>query len=407
MNTLRRPLASPPPLSRWFLPLILLLLTPCSAPAADVETAGHIIGAHYKDTLAGLVSQDPADYAAAYYLGLVYLQEGKTAEAAGVLEQCLAHAPESPKTVALKERLLLLKMDRARAEARELIEKGPGAGPDRIPETTVAVLNFNMENLPGKEVVSKGLAAMIITDLSQVPGLTVVEREKIEALQEEARLAEVGLVDPKKAAYIGELLMAGRIVRGRLAGTGGDTVEAVSSVVNTLRAEELGEKRRTGTLGRFFDMEKAILYGILETLGMDVRKLPKEVAEALNRIHTQNEEAFIAYSLGLDARDRGKLEEARKQFERALQLDPGFGLARDARGVDGGETASGYIENPGYFDYTGAGIAEKGATLQVSGMETLECDRIADPFLESVTEIPPSEQDTDVTGPPPAFPETP
>ena len=83
---------------------------------------------------------------------------------------------------------------------------------------TVAVLPFvnsaigaaNAELAP----LSKGIADLLITDLGMNPGIRVVERENIQQLLDEQRLAQDGRVDDATAARIGKLLGAKHMVTG-------------------------------------------------------------------------------------------------------------------------------------------------------------------------------------------------
>jgi TolB-like protein len=62
--------------------------------------------------------------------------------------------------------------------------------------------------------MAKGLAAMIIADLSKVPGLKVLEREKVQLLVDEARLGSSGIADPRSAVRTGQLLRAEKVIVG-------------------------------------------------------------------------------------------------------------------------------------------------------------------------------------------------
>src|SRR5207237_5185328 len=60
----------------------------------------------------------------------------------------------------------------------------------------------------------KALAAMLIDNLSGLPGLKVLEREQVQALEDEARLSGTGLVTKGTAVRAGKLLRAGRVTAG-------------------------------------------------------------------------------------------------------------------------------------------------------------------------------------------------
>ncbi|MFM8780424.1 MAG: CsgG/HfaB family protein, partial [Gemmatimonadota bacterium] len=99
---------------------------------------------------------------------------------------------------------------------------------------TVAVLPFvnsaigtaNAELAP----LSKGIADLLITDLGMNPGIRMVERENIQQLLDEQRLAQDGRVDDATAARIGKLLGAKHMV------TGSFITDRTGQMVVTLKA---------------------------------------------------------------------------------------------------------------------------------------------------------------------------
>ena len=75
----------------------------------------------------------------------------------------------------------------------------PAAAP-----ASVMVLYFDNDTGHAEyDSLAKGLADMMITDLSSVPSLRVVEREKLEALLAELKLQRKKYFDPKTAQHIG------------------------------------------------------------------------------------------------------------------------------------------------------------------------------------------------------------
>src|SRR5687767_1329816 len=92
--------------------------------------------------------------------------------------------------------LLLLPLISARAES---------ADSKRI----VAVLYFdNNTGDASLDVLQKGFADMMVTDLSSVDALQLVEREKLQAIIEEQKLQRSRYFDPKTAVKLGKLVGA-------------------------------------------------------------------------------------------------------------------------------------------------------------------------------------------------------
>src|SRR6185295_17335653 len=83
------------------------------------------------------------------------------------------------------------------------------------PPPTVAVLYFDYTGRdPDLEVLRKGLAQMLISDLSAADNVRIVERDRLEDVLAELKLQSTGKIDPKSAARVGKLLGARYLVLG-------------------------------------------------------------------------------------------------------------------------------------------------------------------------------------------------
>lgn len=99
------------------------------------------------------------------------------------------------------------------------------------------------------------------------------------------------------------------------------------AIVDSRNGNQLGVLSERGELATLFRAQKALTYGILRSAGISLDQLSPEVRARIERLQTTNLEAFRAYSQGLDLKDQGRFAEAREQFRRAAELDPGFELA--------------------------------------------------------------------------------
>lgn len=132
---------------------------------------------------------DPDDAGISYFLG-------RAADEGGRPDLALAHytdylaANEGGEVRWVRARVQQIASERAMADVRSALQRESELSLDRVPENTVAVPPF--ANLSGEEelaALSRGLAAVLITDLSQVEQLRVVEREKIRVLQKEMSMS--------------------------------------------------------------------------------------------------------------------------------------------------------------------------------------------------------------------------
>lgn len=186
---------------------------------------------------------------------------------------------------------------------------------------TVAVLYFRNETGDSAiDPLSKGLALMLISDLSQVPGLKVVERVRLQALLEEMGLGASGLVEPGTAPRMGRLLRAYWLIEGTLEGAK-DRLRALSDLFAVPKESVVGRPSAQGSLEEIFELEKSLLFSILRYLKV---KLTPELEEQLRQYPTRDVRALMAYFRGIGAADRGDYRTARSFFQEALGFDPKF-----------------------------------------------------------------------------------
>jgi TolB-like protein len=237
---------------------------------------------------------------------------------------------KNPLTLAgrrLKARIGILMRKQIAREVKAAVEREESLDVDRIPENTIAVLYF--ANLTGDkefDVLGKGLADMIITDLSQVNALKVVERTRIQALVDELKLGDLGVIDKSTAPRAGRLLGARRIVNGGLAAPQANTFTIDALATNIVVGKTDAQADVTGMRNRFFLMEKELVFGILEGLNIEISQKEQD---AIQKLPTESFLAFLAYSRGLDYEDRGMYGEAAGEYQKATEIDRGFSQASE------------------------------------------------------------------------------
>jgi len=189
---------------------------------------------------------------------------------------------------------------------------------------TVAISYF--DNTSGLEVynpLSKGLADMLITDLSNVKSIQIVEREKLESLLKEIDLGEGKFIDPNTAQKLGKGLGAGYMLTGSYL-IMGETMRIDARLVDVGTGEIAMAEEITGKKNTFFTLEKELANKLISTLKISISRTEKI---ALKRTTTKSFDAMMAYSNGLDMTDTGNLDEAQVYLEKALEYDEEFELA--------------------------------------------------------------------------------
>ena len=198
---------------------------------------------------------------------------------------------------------------------------------ESIPENTIAVSYFS--NLTGHkewDLLRKGLTDILIIDFSKVKSLKVVERIRMNILMKEMEMGASDLVESSTAPRVGKILGARRIINGGIAAPQEALIRIDALATNVVSAWTDAHADVTDQQERFFQMEKDLVFAILDELGVE---LSREELEAIQRIPTESFAAFLAYSLGLNYEDRGMYSEAAEQFQKAVQIDPGFSRANE------------------------------------------------------------------------------
>jgi len=189
---------------------------------------------------------------------------------------------------------------------------------DKPPET-LAILPFENNSVTDPErfePLSKGLAAMLTTDLNKNgSALKLIERNKIQALLKEIALSQAGSVDNATAVRVGKILGAQAIAFGSFMVLGSD-VRIDVRIIKVETSELIVSESIMGTSDGFMELESRLAEKIAGSLR--VALAPKQpTAES-------SIEAALYFSQGLEALDRGDKETARKFFDQCIAQDPGY-----------------------------------------------------------------------------------
>ncbi len=260
------------------------------------------------------------------FLGLTYEDLGRYAQARQLYTRYLQDEKSKGLKNEVQARMPLIERKELEAAVRDALAREAELGTSRLAPASVAIFPFLYNGGNAElEPLSRALAEMLVTDLSQTQRLTVLERSRVQFLLDELKLDRTGLVDPATAARSGRLLGAGRIVQGRIAGDQSQ-LQLQAAVVDAANA---GAAARTvqqqDALNRLFDLEKRLALDIYGSLGIELTVAERE---RVNQRPTQNLQAVLAFGRGLEAQDRADYGAAAQQFQRAASLDRGFAAAR-------------------------------------------------------------------------------
>jgi TolB-like protein len=190
--------------------------------------------------------------------------------------------------------------------------------------STLAITYFdNNAGNPAYDPLSRGLAEMLITDLSTLASLQVVERGRLNLVLQELELQKSAFVDPQTAVRVGKGVGAAYVMVGSFSAVE-PQMRIDARIVDVSSGEVVKADAVSGPSAEFFLLEKELANTIVQ--GLDVKLSARESA-LLGRVATEDFEAFLAWSRGIEAIDRGLLEEARGALEEALRRDDRFALA--------------------------------------------------------------------------------
>lgn len=192
-------------------------------------------------------------------------------------------------------------------------------------EPVVAVLYFdNNTGDAGFDVLQKGFADMMITDLASVDGITVVEREKLEALLGELKLQNTDYFDKKTALKLGKGLGARYAVTGSFAAVK-PKLRIDVRMIDIETGRIVVATKVTGGSDDVFELEQQLVAQFVAGMKREFEP-PSRPATKVPDVDT-----LLDYSKGIDLADRGDLEGAEKAMGGVVKKAPTFGLARVRR----------------------------------------------------------------------------
>ena len=274
-----------------------------------------------------VLKKDPTYGKARFYLGLTMESMAREDEAISVYKGYTKTQPYDPYRQVMLGRLDYMTRSKISREMRLAIQNEQQLKPSLFPVNSIAVLYFaSLADKPEWRPIQKGLAEMLINDLSQVDQLQVVERMRVNALMDEMRLSVADMADEANAERIGKLLGARTLVNGAYLIFDNLNMNLSANIIHLDNVLIPNEKVYEGKISQLFQMEKRLVLEILDNFKIELT--PSQRDEIL-RVPTQNMDAFIHYCDGLDALDQYNFGEAQRHFRLAIGEDDTFIYAMD------------------------------------------------------------------------------
>jgi TolA-binding protein len=156
----------------------------------------------------------PNNPEAAYYLGTIALNEKNNTEVIKQWEKYIEIDPTGAEKRDVLKNLTVIKDAENQAQVKEMLANESQFSDEPPEPGTIAIMPFKNKGDKNYNMMSKGITAMVITDLSKVPGLKVLEREKVQKFIDEISLSQSGLVDQDTSIKAGRIMRAEKIIDG-------------------------------------------------------------------------------------------------------------------------------------------------------------------------------------------------
>ncbi len=210
----------------------------------------------------------------------------------------------------------------------------PGAARASAPrKPIVGVLYFDYEGEdPQLRSMRKGLAQMLITDMSGEDDYDVVERLRLQEVLQELKLAESSAIDQSSAVKVGKVLQANRLVLGGYFQFG-SMFRIDARIVEVETSKTVCSVGWTGSPDELLGMQRKLAQQLAAAVLSDGGNC-ESPGEATAKPSTQGleklpQKVLSDFGKALDAADEGNKDAARQHLDAVLKEEPKFTLALD------------------------------------------------------------------------------
>jgi tetratricopeptide (TPR) repeat protein len=276
--------------------------------------------------LAQVVRKTPQYGKALYYLGGSYESLNKLDKAGETYRRYALLDQSDPYREVLRWRSDWSERQLSAQNVRKAAADEASINVASLPRESVAVLYFQNLSKSSWSPLQKGLAQLIIDDLSCIEPLKVAGREKVQRTLEAMGWTAQQMAQDSRSVQVGKLLGARTLVKGSFKILPNQRIELSygSAFVSESRTPEY--VKLTGGLQELIPLEKRMVHRLLADMGIT---LNAEQERLISSSGTRDFRAFFYTCAGLNDMDSGKFESAQGNFKRALAIDPDFFLAQD------------------------------------------------------------------------------
>lgn len=191
---------------------------------------------------------------------------------------------------------------------------------------TIAISYFDNSSGDAKyNALSKGIADMLITDLSKIKGITIVEREKLEKLIQEIKLGQTKYFDQATAQKLGKGLGAQNILTGSFYILD-NTIRMDARLIDVQTGGIIFAEQVSGNKNNFFALHQQLA-------NLLAKKLNIPYSPDLSGLYKANEEVTLAevvnFSNAIALQDDGMNADAKQLLEKTIKANPKFHFAQN------------------------------------------------------------------------------
>ena len=238
----------------------------------------------------------------------------------------------SPPLAAVVSRAMAVRPEdrfRTAAELRAALSAmGPAAAsqPAQAASAALAVLEFeNLSHDPSMDWLGTGIAETLTADLTKLKLLQIVSPERVHR----AAAQQTGGRD---AAALGEALRARWVVTGSFQ-RAGNRVRITPRLLDVSSGQALATGKVDGSWEDIFELQDRVVAELCAALRMEAGSSAKERIAAPETLKLEAYEHYAQGRRQFFTLAKEGLEEARRHFERAIELDPAYVAAYSALGA--------------------------------------------------------------------------
>ncbi len=268
---------------------------------------------------------------ASEYLAVAYVSTNQDAKAEGVFTEILKQDPTyKPNDRWWPHKRLMASYYRTVKKVGHSLQLS-GSSPGI---KTIAIIDFENNSIEHAEKYANlghALSKIIISDLSVLSKLKVVERERLQFIIDELKLTDqkVGghaIISPESAPQLGKLLGAHSFVFGSFIQIG-KTLRLDARLVKTETGEIFKTASVEGKPNEIFDLAKKLTIKITKNLDVDIEKTENKKLDKLGRSDVPIE-AIALFGDAMSMANQEDYKDAYVKLERALSLAPDFEKAQ-------------------------------------------------------------------------------